>query len=59
MQRTSWPEESKADIYRGRAEQARLAAKAAVDPQNRRMFEELALSYEQLAGDEEWLGTTN
>jgi hypothetical protein len=47
--------EENAEVYRGRAEQARLAAKGAVDPRDRRIFEKLAASYEELARTTEWL----
>jgi hypothetical protein len=47
--------EENAEVYRGRAEQARLAAKAALDPRDRRIFEKLAASYEELARTTEWL----
>jgi hypothetical protein len=47
--------EENAEVYRGRAEQARLAAKAASDPRDRRIFENLAASYEELARTREWL----
>jgi hypothetical protein len=38
-----------AEVFRGRAEQARLAAKGAIDPRDRRIFEKLAAPYEELA----------
>jgi hypothetical protein len=47
--------EEDAEVYRGRAEQARLAAKEAVHPADRRIFENLAASYEELARTREWL----
>ena len=47
--------EENAEVFRGRAEQARLAARKAVDPQDRRIFEKLAASYEELARTTEWL----
>jgi hypothetical protein len=44
-----------AETYRGRAHQARLAAKATFDKQQRAIFEKLARSYEAMAEDAEWL----
>jgi hypothetical protein len=43
------------ETYRGRAEHARLAAKAAFDKRQRRIFEELASSYEAKAIEAEGL----
>lgn len=44
-----------AETYRGRALQARLAAKAATDKQHRAIFEKLAHSYEAMAENAERL----
>ena len=44
-----------AKTYRGRAEQARLAARAASNPKQRVIFEKLAASYDALAQDAERL----
>jgi hypothetical protein len=44
-----------AETYRGRAEQARLAARSIANPQHRALFERLARSYEALAADLDWL----
>jgi hypothetical protein len=44
-----------AETYRGRAEQARLAARSLTNPQHRALFERLARSYETLATDLDWL----
>jgi hypothetical protein len=44
-----------AATYRGRAEHARLAAKAAADKQQRFIFEKLAASYEALANEADLL----
>jgi len=50
---TPFATEESADVYRGRAEQARLAAKEAVDLRDRRIYETLAASYEELARNAE------
>jgi hypothetical protein len=47
--------EEDAKTYRGRAEQARLAARAASSPKQRVIFEKLAASYDALAQDAERL----
>jgi hypothetical protein len=44
-----------AETYRGRAEHARLAAKSAIDKQQRSIFEKLAASYEARANEAERL----
>lgn len=41
------------ETYRGRAQHARLAAKSAIDKQQRFIFEKLAASYEALANEAE------
>ena len=41
------------ETYRGRARHARLAAKSAIDKQQRFIFEKLAASYEALANEAE------
>jgi hypothetical protein len=51
--------QSEAEVFRGRAQQARLAAKDAVNARYREIFEDLAESYEQLARDAEWLRRTD
>ena len=47
--------EENAKVYRERAEQARLGAKEATRADFRAVFERLALSYDELARNAEWL----
>lgn len=48
--------EDDADVFRGRAMQARLGAKEATSAAHRAVFEKLASSYEEMARNAEWLG---
>jgi len=47
--------EADAKVYRGRAEQARLAANASRSDKYRQIFEKLARSHDVLANEAEWL----